>query len=657
MTLVYYNYFNKLYRILVVVFITFFTANNSFPSTIYLDNLQNRTKVILLEKNTVKATEKSGKIIEKNILTQKMLSSEDTRYIILHDFDLCESEIAVPEGCILDFQGGSFNNGTLKLLESLIIADPIQIFNNLKITGNCLNSQSFIEWFGIVKNKDNTDSFNKAIESFSSAKIVTKGNIIVNGTVRLNGKKHIHLGDGVILRKEANGNIPMFHIESSHNSITGDSKTSELRSSIATPFGIIAIADYADYICKKGTFFNKINNISLYGKNSEKVQSYALYLKGSYLTVGRYFNSFTNLLISTFNIGIGMHGDFNANYFRDITFYNVATAKDNETKTPYHTTDAAILLSSIEKENEVLACWENQFNQMFHSNSSGATTLYLKDKVVYNIIEFISESGGNSYFLKQVGGEVRANTITGVSVNQLYLKHEDSDFYIKNRIDIGSEVSFDRGHVGNFLNIRKSLNIGNSTHTETTSITPYKLSKTITKEALKDGKFYNLFTYDTGNTLYGIHKIIINLRSSGNNKYNSYGEMKFTIAKQENSTLILEAKSKDLNIADVVEPIIDGNLVSFVFRFTNQGVASWINNIRSNITIYAPSIIKESNIIVDNSNNEYTGKKNIINISNLCTPKNRPYKPTIGQICFDTILSKPIWWTGSKWVDANGTEI
>lgn len=24
---------------------------------------------------------------------------------------------------------------------------------------------------------------------------------------------------------------------------------------------------------------------------------------------------------------------------------------------------------------------------------------------------------------------------------------------------------------------------------------------------------------------------------------------------------------------------------------------------------------------------------------------------------FDTTLNKPIWWTGTKWVDANGTEV
>ena len=36
--------------------------------------------------------------------------------------------------------------------------------------------------------------------------------------------------------------------------------------------------------------------------------------------------------------------------------------------------------------------------------------------------------------------------------------------------------------------------------------------------------------------------------------------------------------------------------------------------------------------------------------------KNRPTEALIGDVYFDQSLLKPIWWTGSKWVDATGTE-
>lgn len=48
-----------------------------------------------------------------NILTQEDFDQEDTVYIISNDFDLDEKTIEVPAGCVLDFEGGSINNGKL----------------------------------------------------------------------------------------------------------------------------------------------------------------------------------------------------------------------------------------------------------------------------------------------------------------------------------------------------------------------------------------------------------------------------------------------------------------------------------------------------------------------------------------------------------------
>ena len=36
---------------------------------------------------------------------------------------------------------------------------------------------------------------------------------------------------------------------------------------------------------------------------------------------------------------------------------------------------------------------------------------------------------------------------------------------------------------------------------------------------------------------------------------------------------------------------------------------------------------------------------------------NRPTDKTAGYQYFDTTLNKPIWYTGSKWVDATGTAV
>ena len=41
------------------------------------------------------------------------------------------------------------------------------------------------------------------------------------------------------------------------------------------------------------------------------------------------------------------------------------------------------------------------------------------------------------------------------------------------------------------------------------------------------------------------------------------------------------------------------------------------------------------------------------------TTQNRPLlgSTDVGYQFFDTTINKPIWWTGTKWVDANGTDV
>ena len=47
-----------------------------------------------------------------------------------------------------------------------------------------------------------------------------------------------------------------------------------------------------------------------------------------------------------------------------------------------------------------------------------------------------------------------------------------------------------------------------------------------------------------------------------------------------------------------------------------------------------------------------------ISIPDSNTTTNRPADSLlIGQVFFDTTLGLPIWWTGSKWVNASGTAV
>lgn len=76
--------------------------------------------------------------VRKNILTQDIINDANTIYEIRYDFDLNGAEIQIKEGCVLNFVGGSFKNGTI-------------IFNNTLLNGEDVLIECFCN--GIVKNE------------------------------------------------------------------------------------------------------------------------------------------------------------------------------------------------------------------------------------------------------------------------------------------------------------------------------------------------------------------------------------------------------------------------------------------------------------------------------------------------------------------------
>lgn len=76
---------------------------------------------VILRKNIVEIENPIYGKETKNILFQDMISNPNTIYEIRYDFDLNGQEITVPEGCVLDFQGGSFVNGTIILNNTKVL--------------------------------------------------------------------------------------------------------------------------------------------------------------------------------------------------------------------------------------------------------------------------------------------------------------------------------------------------------------------------------------------------------------------------------------------------------------------------------------------------------------------------------------------------------
>lgn len=118
----------------VNVRVTALTTNPNVPVTY---------KTIILKKNLVNGV---------NTLTQEMMSATNTKYVIKYDYVLGD-DIAVPAGCILEFDGGSIsasgNNDTITGTNTGIQAGLVKIFNtNVTLAGTWNVAEAYPEWFG-----------------------------------------------------------------------------------------------------------------------------------------------------------------------------------------------------------------------------------------------------------------------------------------------------------------------------------------------------------------------------------------------------------------------------------------------------------------------------------------------------------------------------
>ena len=91
---------------------------------------------------------------------QDKFNKENHIYKITKDIDLEDGELVIPAGCTLDFQGGSFSNGTITGNNTTIKAGLEQIFSESVILNGTWNvTEAYPEWFG-AKGDKKIDDYN-----------------------------------------------------------------------------------------------------------------------------------------------------------------------------------------------------------------------------------------------------------------------------------------------------------------------------------------------------------------------------------------------------------------------------------------------------------------------------------------------------------------
>lgn len=144
---------------------------------------------VYLRKNIVTVKDhESGLEIKTNLLTQGMLDKEYTIYIIQYDYDLNGQTITVPEGCVLQFEGGSLSNGALSGININIDNNTESvIFKEITFSNN-FTKYIKVNWFEYT---DFSTILQLAV-NISDEIYIPEGNYIMNSTV------YIHTGTRII---------------------------------------------------------------------------------------------------------------------------------------------------------------------------------------------------------------------------------------------------------------------------------------------------------------------------------------------------------------------------------------------------------------------------------------------------------------------------
>lgn len=140
----------------------------------------------------------TGITYSTNLLTQQMLNKENTIYVLQYDYNLNGQTITIPSGCVLQFEGGSISTGTLSGNNTIIIAEPYNIFKTIGFAGTFNIEKVIPEWFGAKGDNStiNTKPFQDAIDfaEFAATNVeFQSGDYVIDGTLYIRKQSRIHI--------------------------------------------------------------------------------------------------------------------------------------------------------------------------------------------------------------------------------------------------------------------------------------------------------------------------------------------------------------------------------------------------------------------------------------------------------------------------------
>ena len=189
-----------------------------------------------LEPVQIQVTDSLGETALSNVVTPKIkaliqnkFNKPNVIYKITKDIDLEGGTLTIPAGCTLDFQGGSFTNGTIVGTNSDIRADEhVTIFKGIVIKGTWKVKEINSGWFNFVQTAgyNNLQNFNNLFtltsDSFSGTVNIDGGTyyITISGNtdfISINNNTIVNLAGTIRLNPNDLANYKMFKLSGKSN--------------------------------------------------------------------------------------------------------------------------------------------------------------------------------------------------------------------------------------------------------------------------------------------------------------------------------------------------------------------------------------------------------------------------------------------------------
>ncbi len=563
--------------------------------------------------------------VVKNILAQEMINKPNTIYVIKYDFDLNGGTINIPENCTLNFEGGSITNGKFngKLNQSYIDVSKIK-FDYQYLLDYCIDNQ--INMY------------------FPQGKYILDNKLIIGNNNITFTRKYIKIyGDGdTTLIQCKNGFLDIYkygQIEFKNLRIESISNTIDvgihIKNSMYFNFYNVNIYNFSIGIyLENAVHYSKWLHCNIVSNKHDSIAFKGYGEKDVY--AGPNSNFFTQCKLSACKISIDIKGASTDNIWKvdNICFLN-CTIEYPAIEDGGYEEGKLITLENCIAISFIACRLESTGTQNIYLNSSCSYCNFLSNTYSGLSIQQTSPYQGN-IFLPEVGG---VNQLTNLKIVGSEFTLDDTS-YIKSSKTKSKDSVFFNTKSNNNTYKKLYTNGKEELYTSNDNIISASEPKYIQNSINSDGKYFNYVTNAILNNII-IPSISIANKPIDINNGNIKGSM--FIDSDTGIVCIINKENEDFRSINGLPIIANSTNVNTQKElYKRVKLTPVIYNTYDNKAYYSNGYSYK--LVEDDFRGVTSNRPNLTNYD-------------IGFQYFDTTLNKPIWWTGTKWVDGTGADV